>query len=466
MTEVERLVSRYRSLLLAALILLTSMAAGYGIYAGQRKILLVVAAFTVVVLLRRSAFVDFYLVTLACMALGNTRIGFIRDEFERYKWEALFVLAIVALVVMAASVRALPWPVWEHLLVGLFVGLGIWSVSWSRDPWYSFQKVGVFGLIVLIAFGGAWCWARDLPRVRAIAHAHLDWLWMVFPVSLAYFVLLRGNAMIAGRLAGPFENPNNLGMWSSTGLPLLFAVTLTTASKWRKRTGAVLLAAGLACAVLSGSRGGLGGAILGIGGYLLVRWPRRTLQAGVVLSVVLFFWMAYDVGLLGLEERVQRVLRPETLEDLSDRTIMWELAMMIARERPWIGHGFGLGERLLPMYGFEVIPGRFAPTVHNTYLDVWMNNGYLGLALLVVLLVAVGVRGLLTWWRDREGELGLLALGLTCALVGSSAHGVVESIFTNPGSVWTLPYWVTMALVLKLHQIQGQARAPAAAAPA
>jgi len=431
-----------------------SLVAGWAIYMGEKKLLAILGLVTLHLFLRRWHFSDFYLLTLLCVALSHVHFAFVQDEFERDKWLALFAMSGVAVLTMLMKWRSRPWPSWIHLPVFALLGFVVWSVSWSIRPWLSFQKAGVFGLGILVAFGGAWAYASGVKQVRKILDAQVNLLWIVFPLSVVVWLLpIPGKYAGVGRFRSIFGNANALGVWASMSLPLLFGLMLTHPSLSRRRISALMLVTGVFVAFLTGSRGGVGGALIGIGLYSVLRWPKRNVLLGVAGSIFLFFIFAYEVDLGYVSEKVEHLVRPKTLTTLSDRTVAWEAAVYVGNYAPMRGHGFGLEDILYAEFGQSFV-GTSATAVHSTYLATYMTLGRIGTGLLILVIAMSSLMGLDTWRRDKEGEEGLLALALACVILSGAAHGVVENIFFALGNPWSLPFWTMMAMSARLWTLQ------------
>ena len=444
---------RTRGLLVFGALSAVSVLAGWAIYSGEKKLLAILGLLTLHLFLRRWYFSDFYLLTLATAALSHVRYGFVQDEFERDKWLALFAMAGIALLTMLLKFASRPWPSWIHLPVLGLLGFVVWSVSWSVRPWLSFQKAGVFGLGVVVAFGGAWAYASGVRQARKILDAHVDLLWMVFPLALVTWFLRLPGCISAGRLRSVFENANALGVWSSMSLPLLFGFMLTHPTGWRRKLCAFFFATGCLTAFLSGSRGGVGGAMIGIAIYAVLRWPRRYVVLGALGGLVLAFLFAYDLDFGFITQKTEHLVRAKTLSNLSDRTIAWQAAILVGDHAPWRGHGFGLEDLLYAEFGISFV-GTSAFAVHSTYLATYMTLGRIGTGLLILCIAAAALFGLDAWRRDRTGQLGLTALATSCAILAGAAHGVVENIFFALGNPWSLPFWVMLALAARLWTLQ------------
>lgn len=457
---------RQRQLLVSCFLVGSSVAAGWSIYNGKLKILAFLGLLTAGVFLRQASFANAYLLTLVTSSLALIRYTPIKAEFNKDKWIALIAMGVLSCAVAAFSIRRPAWPKPIHGAVLALVAVSAWSFSWSVMPTLSFSKAGTFAVVLLIAFVGVWSWARSIAQVRRIVDVHLDNLWVVWPVAFASLLILGGGGYVAGRFYAIFSNPNNLGYWGSATIPLLFACMLTHPARWRRITCGAMLCFASICVVLAGSRGGMLGAAIGCSVYCLLRFPRPMVFAGVVSVVSLVFLHLYGVR-FELPESLQQIIRPDTIDDLSDRRVWWPIAILICQQRPLLGHGFGLTDLLFTHYGLDVGTGEtFGATVHNSYLEAAMNIGTIGLGLVVLIQTWTTLTALRAWRRDRDGELGLLSLALMCVLIAGSAHAVVESTLFAAGNPWSLPFWVSAALIHRLAAIQSAApaRPPAAAA--
>lgn len=450
MRELALTARRGRSLLPILFVAVASVAAGWGIYSGERKVLGLLALFTIVVFLRRWNFEDFFFLTIMAAVLGHVRIGFIADEFERDKWLALFMMGGVSLVAAARRIRTPPWPRLAHLPVLGLVILGVASVSWSWHPWYTFQTIGVWAVGMFVAYVGAWCYCLDLARVRRVVLAHVATLWLVFPLGFLILLVPFPGKWFNGRFRSMFYNPNNIGEWASLCLPIVFGLFLMEKDRLWRWTTAIMLGSGVLVAYASGSRGGVGGAAIGIAFYCFMRFRKRVILFGTAAGLVATFLILYDVDLVGMLRGEDVLIRADTLDTLSTRRFSWELALVIGAQRPWLGHGFGLGDRLYLDYGLDLVQYLNTPSVHSSYLDAYMNVGMLGLGLMVGIQGLACLAGWLAWRRDREGEVGLLALTLTAAVLGFSAHAVVETTLLSVGNPWSLPFWTYTALLCRL----------------
>lgn len=126
-----------------------------------------------------------------------------------------------------------------------------------------------------------------------------------------------------------------------------------------------------------------------------------------------------------------------------DRINQWDQAEQLVAERPVFGWGLG------KQYEYYE-PGRHeflqVDITHNIGWDLLVRSGVIGLGLF---LAALGVTLGKTWTgftRLEDGRLAALCLGLTAALCGMIAKGMVESIFEKYRLAIALALLIGMAL--------------------
>lgn len=453
---------RLRRLGFALFLVVSSVVAGYGVYEGKLKILAILGLFTLGFLFRQASVRNAYLVAVTALQLSHVRFSIIRNEFDIDRWIGLAAMAAIALAVGLLHLARPAWPGVIHVLVVALLTTAASSSSWSPEPMISFAKAGSMGLVFVIAFVGIWSHAEDETAAQGIADVHCDMLWIVYPVCIAGWLLGLPGWMMAARLTGIFMNPNAIGVWCSLGLPLVLGLAFSHPVRWRRHACWILFFTGGLAALLSGSRGGVVGAALGIGVYVGLRWARSTLALTASAAVIAAFFVLYGVDIIGRSDILMTLVRPDTLADLSDRKIWWELGVLIAEQKPMLGHGFGVSESLYASYGVDVAEGSIGASVHNTYLAAWMDIGAVGLGLLLLASAWGCWLGFQAWRRDPKGQVGLLALALLGSTIGMAAHAFVEEKLLAAGNPWTLPYWVSLALMARLHRVQRERRAQAA----
>ena len=135
--------------------------------------------------------------------------------------------------------------------------------------------------------------------------------------------------------------------------------------------------------------------------FLILATNTRTVSRMPVvvhLQMVAILTVSVSVLFLGFSPGVLRAIgRNPTL---TDRTDLWAQLLKMVRN-PFLGTGFEsfwLGPRLEELWRVNTWRPNQA---HNGYLEVYLNLGWVGIALLMVVLVA-GYRTALRAWRNND----------------------------------------------------------------
>lgn len=214
----------------------------------------------------------------------------------------------------------------------------------------------------------------------------------------------------APRASGPFVNSDHFANYLAMMLPLALAGLVSrsafvdrnqrTAARLMLSVNIVLLLMGL---LLSLSRGGWGGAVLGVA---LLMWflpgERRQRLLGInkrqtarMLLSVTAVGLVAALSLIGESGRsqVDRRLEQTVMQDASfeHRFMMWRDSMAMVRDFPMFGVGLGAWPEVFPRYQQPPWSPNFAREAHNDYVEGLAELGVVGLALLAWFFVTAGV---------------------------------------------------------------------------
>lgn len=252
-------------------------------------------------------------------------------------------------------------------------------------------------------------WAPTLLLAVIVGSAALALLQVTGAAMLN--PLLNGDL---GQVSGSFANRNHFALFMACGCVLapLWAFRADGRPGWRLPVAAGLILLFLLLILASGSRAGLGLGLVGLAaGVLLVRrpmkrelrrYPRWVLPA-VIAAIVLVPIIL--VGVSMAENRaasIDRIFAVDQGEDMRSRGLPTVLAM--ARAYFPIGSGLGGFDPIFRMHEpFELLKLTYFNHAHNDFLEIAIDAGLPGLALL---LTALG------WWLFtsvrawRDGEAG------------------------------------------------------------
>jgi O-antigen ligase len=301
-----------------------------------------------------------------------------------------FFLVSVAVGVWAAYDRQTAW-----MRAGLLAGgvLLAWSVAWIARRW---------GLRILV-------WGGAVAAILAL---------------LLFFLLLRtqridGNAIATAQIIL---------------LPLILAawVWAARARSWG-RLAVITLGALFALGALlaAGERSAWLGLLGGLTGAGLLTWrarglrtsPRRHLfDLAVVLALlagVAAFWYVLTSPALTWDLTVQ-------LRDWGgERLELWSASLALAIDTLFTGAGLGSTPMVFSTYAFLYhVPFLFH--AHNLYLQVWLEQGLIGLLALVGM-IAGGMWALARALAWGDAEARSLALAAATALLGMAVAGLADA---------------------------------------
>jgi exopolysaccharide production protein ExoQ len=114
--------------------------------------------------------------------------------------------------------------------------------------------------------------------------------------------------------------------------------------------------------------------------YLLV----LILALGALVALVLLPFADQIAGL------ISRSGSTEEISSLTGRTAIWDAALELSAQRPWIGHGYGSSVFLLAEN--ESMVGFNAGHAHNLFLQLLLTTGWIGVGLFTAAFVSVGMR--------------------------------------------------------------------------
>jgi O-antigen ligase len=217
--------------------------------------------------------------------------------------------------------------------------------------------------------------------------------------GLAYNVL-RGHEMGDGRYTAPHMDPNDLAA------QLVFSITIATYLVFRRTKGSALLLAYIPFAVsgvlLTGSRAGL--VIFGVcalyplSALLRLKFRARcAVLVAIAASFVAVQAVAPDISF----DRLRTTNEQITQLDMNGRGAIWTAGMEMFWQSPALGIGAGA-------FGSSVNVGTRV-AAHNTYLEVLVEHGALGLLLFALISLTLLAVALTFAPEDRKMWLFLLS---------------------------------------------------------
>lgn len=274
-------------------------------------------------------------------------------------------------------------------------------------------------------------------------------------------ILARAEGAI--QTGGTLGHQNLLGFMSHMAILPAFALLLSG----RQTKVAILgLVSGMTVVILTASRATIG---LAAAGFVLtfllsatMRWSSR--KAGMALAAVAVLAVGYPLANASLERRYE-AQRPYQSgdSDYDEREAFEDAARMMIADYP-----FGVGansyvnvanvEGYSSRAGVIWASGSRSANVHNSYLLITAETGYLGgltFAFLLFGAIFAALRGAWRWRRNRNSEL---LVGLGAALITISLHALYEWIFVTYQAQYL--FAITLGLIAGVREQMRRSEQP------
>ncbi|MBB5712782.1 O-antigen ligase family protein [Sphingomonas xinjiangensis] len=244
-----------------------------------------------------------------------------------------------------------------------------------------------------------------------------------------------------GRVSGNFANPNHFALFMAIGCLLapVWALGNAQRANWRIPVALGLLLLLALTILASGSRAGmlLGGIGLCLGLYLqqsairrltrgYPRWAFPLLIVTVLGLIVTFAFISFSV------DRAQSLTRLFGVESGQDMRVRgFPIVLTMIKEYFPVGSGMGAFDPLFRLHEpFSLLKILYFNHAHNDFMEVVLDAGLAGLALVLAGCGWWVLRGIRVWITERdlpeaaEGRLGwgILALVLAASVVDYPAR--------------------------------------------
>jgi O-antigen ligase len=276
----------------------------------------------------------------------------------------------------------------------------------------------------------------------------VDGLWQqAFSRDLFYGAPPTYQLEVVKRIAATFDHPASLGIYLVSVCPVVLALALRGAPRWRwPLIGLFLLAT--AVLLLAKVRGGFLAFAVSVPllGYWLRHWVPPSLTA-----------LAAAIQLLTVPPAVKAwsASMPTIFHQLTEpgRLMYWSVALEMINDHPIIGVGVNSFVKAYPKY--EQAFGQFpdiGPYAHNQYLHLMAECGLLGFVVFLgVLVVVFSALARLLSRRIAAPFEAVVGAGLGAALVAYLINGTLESsLFYSRGS---LIFWLLIGLLMAVDAI-------------
>ncbi|HEV7368200.1 O-antigen ligase [Arenibaculum sp.] len=364
-------------------------------------------------------------------------------------------LYVIALLVLLAVRHRLPTLLARNWSLLALVGLAVLSAAWSYYPDATFRR----GIALVLTLGFA---LYLVLRYSSLELLELLGVAMVIAAVMSYvFVFafpvyaIHSFDQHHGTWRGVFDHKNTFG--AVMGLGVLVCVTLwRTGGPIRRPFAAVGIA--LCGSLLAQSFSATSWTVT-VGALLSMVFLNRLRASPFPLGVRLGVVLAIGFGAIFLLTAHFLVVGLDMLgRDLtfSGRTTIWPLALEAGMEHPFLGAGY---RAFWSPIGAEYVYARLSwneqlGNGHNGYLDVWLELGFVGFGLFLVMFLTLGRRAYVRLTTSRD------AVGLFYVMffLFSFVYSITEKFLLEQTDILWL---VLMVCLLYLTPVRQESGAPA-----
>lgn len=358
----------------------------------------------------------------------------------------LVVQALTILLALVWAVRLwvnpglkLLWPpvCWIVLLFTAYVGWRYQVAPLEYVAREDFTRVVVYAVVFLAV-------VNNLHRSEHI-HVIVGLLLAVATLIALYagYQFVTGSDHVWGfvrpvqyakRGSGTFISPNHMAGFLELVLPLGLAYLMMGRIGHVPR---ILVGyASFACLLgigVSVSRGAWIACAVSLALFLLILLRRRDywIPAALLLAVLAGIWAGFVNRTELTRTRFAEIIASGSVENI--RFLLWKPAIQVWQQEPWFGGGPGHFDERFRVFRPEKVQMR-PYRAHNDYLNTLADLGVVGLALVILALVAVLWGAVRAWkFSQRASDLGsrrssrsAFLLGGVTALTALLVHSVVD----------------------------------------
>jgi O-antigen ligase len=308
---------------------------------------------------------------------------------NRIFWPAMAAISVVLVVQNLSQLRSVTWP--PHIIC-LFAYLAFAgaSVLWAFNPDRSLirfvQQVMIVTSIVLPAMLAAR--TADMLRGLFLCFAFALTLNVLFVLEGSVTIVSYGSKLVNIGYQGYFWGKNYLGECAIIALLLSLHEMLYRGQRRALGIAGVVIA--ILLVFLSESKTALGLALISPILARLTVFARKIarISPAIILLTLPFCYMVVSSLSNFNMYRVSYMLFGDST--LTGRTIIWDFAQYEIARRPLLGWGYQSFWLVPNSPSIVDAPGwvKMMPNAHNGYYDTMLEMGYVGLAFLVVFIIA------------------------------------------------------------------------------
>jgi O-antigen ligase len=297
-----------------------------------------------------------------------------------------FVLAgfWLATVVLEGKFRK---PQLFHVLVLLFFLWNIVSVFWSFGVEDTLQRIKTYSQIFLLLLI-YWDLFERSEALLAALQSYVLGAYVLVISTIHNYLTDNIAVQYEGRFSATGVNANDVALILILGIPiglplamqLLFAVSKDTKGRLQQIINWLYMPLAVFTIVLTGSRTSIIASIpfaIFLIGTPLIKIKQKVLIVVILLVSILVLFPLIPQTVI---QRISTVGISISQADLGGRVTMWQKSIMVFAQHPILGVGSGAIDHLI------------GGAVHNTFISIATETGFIGLALFLSILGLVVYR--------------------------------------------------------------------------
>jgi len=156
-----------------------------------------------------------------------------------------------------------------------------------------------------------------------------------------------------------------------------------------------------------------------------------------------------------VEKHIESISNISTDASNVERLNRWVSAFGMIEERPWLGWGPGTYQFVYAAYQKPqyktIISTSFGDggNAHSEYIGPTAESGFIGLATVLALMIAILYTGITTYIRARRKDIKIITLAATLALISYYLHGTLNNFLDT--DKLSLPFWACVAIIVIMN---------------
>lgn len=378
---------------------------------------------------------------------------------------------LAALAILQTSLRrnvlTVPAPPMLFVLI-LFYGSLTLSALLSHHPQAAWAEWARWSVYLSVFLATIYILGRELYIRYAVGAILFGASWVSAQGVMEHWA---NSATSPGwRVMDGWQNPNALAGYLALTLPVSFALVITSWKEQCNKTASVklrsafpfslmLIGLGLCSATLwvTGSKGGLAAAIVGILSFCLILFPKRPKVIGriaFVFAIVLILAGVFiRAGIFTGHSGPSRVLTPtaEAEQSIQFRLQLWKDSWELIKKSGYMGVGLGAFGASFT----QVSKTEGSLLAHNAYLQWGAETGLLGLIAMLTLALFWFFH-VLTPHPAAPWETHVMKAGIVSSILSGGANGFIESNLSFFGFSLTVFALLGMGLLMSPDSVRSE----------